>query len=92
MRGEIFQNELSNLAKQSTRDYIGILMQRNLTLAYPNSKTEQLVISEKIETIDNHIKVENKNLAKAQSLKTGLMQDLLSGRVRVKVKEEAAAC
>lgn len=91
MRGEIFQNELSNLAKQSTRDYIGILMQRNLTLAYPNSKTEQLVISEKIEAIDNHIKAENKKLSKAQSLKTGLMQDLLSGKVRVKIKEEAHA-
>jgi type I restriction enzyme S subunit len=88
MRGEIFQNELSNLAKQSTRDYIGILMQRNLTLAYPNSKTEQLVISEKIETIDNHLKAENKKLSKAQSLKTGLMQDLLSGKVRVKIDEK----
>ena len=30
-------------------------------------------------------------LSKLQSLKTGLMQDLLTGKVRVKIKEEVTA-
>jgi type I restriction enzyme S subunit len=88
MCGEIFQNELSNLAKQSTRDYIGILMQRNLRLAYPISKQEQITISHRIEAIDIYLKSEKKKLSKFKSLKAGLMQDLLSGKVRVKIKEE----
>jgi type I restriction enzyme S subunit len=83
MRGDAFQNQLSNLAKQSTRDYIGILMQRNLKLAYPISNAEQITISTKIESIDDYLKTEKKKLSKLQSLKTGLMQDLLSGKKRV---------
>ncbi len=84
MRGEGFQNELSNLAKQSTRDYIGILMQRNLTLAYPMNIEEQAEISKKIQSIDDYLNTESKKLSKLNSLKTGLMQDLLSGKVKVK--------
>jgi type I restriction enzyme S subunit len=53
---------------------------------------EQSRIEVKIESINKMIRIENVKLEKLQSLKTGLMQDLLSGRVRVKVKEEAAAC
>ena len=81
MRGDAFQNSLSNLAKQSTRDYIGILMQRNLTLAYPNNVNEQNMINEKIEGVNQYLK----SLSKLQSIKTGLMQDLLSGKVRVNI-------
>jgi type I restriction enzyme S subunit len=88
MKSEFFQNELSNLSKQSTRDYIGILMQRNLTLAYPKSMSEQLAISKRIESIDNYLKTEKGKLSKLQSLKTGLMHDLLGGKVPVNIKEK----
>lgn len=87
MSGSGFQRELSNLAKQSTRDYIGILMQRNLSIAYPISIKEQEMISSKIELINSYINCELKSLSKTHLLKTGLMQDLLNGKVRIKVKE-----
>lgn len=46
---------------------------------------EQERIAEKIQTINRILEQETTHLSKLHSLKTGLMQDLLSGRVRVKV-------
>ncbi|HOT15697.1 MAG TPA: restriction endonuclease subunit S [Bacteroidales bacterium] len=47
--------------------------------------TEQIQISEKIESFENQLKQLNNRKAKLQSLKKGLMRDLLSGKVRVKI-------
>jgi type I restriction enzyme, S subunit len=46
---------------------------------------EQNLIIEKVSIIEKHISQIETELAKLQSLKTGLMQDLLSGKVRVMV-------
>jgi len=48
-------------------------------------KIEQSIIIEKLNAITNTIKVEQDSLIKHKNLKQGLMQDLLSGRVEVKV-------
>lgn len=45
--------------------------------------TEQIFIVEKIEKQNNDVIKLNQHLSKLQSIKTGLMQDLLSGKVRV---------
>lgn len=47
---------------------------------------EQIKIANKINTLKNSIDYLKNNLHKLQSLKTGLMQDLLSGKVRVKIQ------
>lgn len=47
--------------------------------------TEQNLIVKKLNSINKKIESENKTLSKHQSLKKGLMQDLLSGRVEVEV-------
>ena len=47
--------------------------------------TEQKQIAKILNTQDKKIESEQKNLSKLQELKKGLMSDLLSGRVRVKV-------
>lgn len=44
---------------------------------------EQIQISEKIKSFENQLSQLNNRKNKLQSLKTGLMQDLLSGKVRV---------
>ena len=49
---------------------------------------EMEMINQKLTEVDKQIIVSNRQLSKLQSLKTGLMQDLLSGKVRVKIKEE----
>ncbi|TXH57305.1 MAG: restriction endonuclease subunit S [Bacteroidia bacterium] len=49
------------------------------------SKPEQLLITERLNTIDNKLQTEQTYLQKMQSLKKGLMEDLLSGKKQVKV-------
>jgi type I restriction enzyme S subunit len=51
-------------------------------------KTEALQIAERLKSIDNKLQTEQTYLQKMQSLKKGLMEDLLSGRKQVKVNEE----
>lgn len=53
----------------------------------PLIKSEQELISSKLESIRQKIETEKKYLSKMQALKQGLMQDLLTGRVEVEVKE-----
>jgi type I restriction enzyme S subunit len=50
---------------------------------------EQNSISQKIETIDKKIELEQTTLNKYQKLKQGLMQDLLTGKVKVSLTPAA---
>jgi len=63
---------------------------KTLKLPVP-SHEEQAIIRERYETITNNINSSNAHLAKLHQQKQGLMQDLLTGKVRVGVtdKEEA---
>ncbi len=62
----------------------------SLPILIPKSKTEQESIILRIEKLNEYSdKLKNK-LSKLQSLKTGLMQDLLSGKVRVKIDSKIA--
>ncbi len=56
---------------------------QSLLLALPFKKEEQKRILMKLETLRQIIKNTNINLHKLHSLKTALMQDLLTGKVRV---------
>ncbi len=88
LRSDLFQVPLHTLGKQSTRDYIGITMQKNLRIAYPKNIDEQNLISEKLISIYNKLQTEQDFLHKQQQIKAGLMGDLLSGRVEVIIKEK----
>lgn len=91
-RSEKFQEPLKSLAKQSTRDYIGILAQQDLQIAYPLSITEQVRIANMLAVPDQVIDTHSISLNKLRALKTGLMHDLLTGKVRVTelIKQPAA--
>jgi type I restriction enzyme, S subunit len=91
-----FQTQLKSLAKQSTRDYIGITNQQHLLVPYLTSKKEQEKIVSILSNIDNLIDIHQKILGKfsenksnhdlryLEKLKKGLMQKLLTGQIRVK--------
>ena len=49
------------------------------------SLDEQMEIANKISEIDAYLNLKNIKLSQTQSLKKSLMQDLLTGKVRVKV-------
>ncbi|MBK9290051.1 MAG: restriction endonuclease subunit S [Bacteroidetes bacterium] len=77
---------------KSTTAQPAISMQQLKKLLIPRpSKTEQINISSKIDSIDKTIDFQKNKLKKLTQIKTGLMQDLLSGKVRVTVKEETSA-
>lgn len=54
----------------------------DLSIGIPNEQ-EQIRIQVLLVKLDSKLKHSNQQLSKLQSLKTGLMQDLLSGKVRV---------
>lgn len=83
MRGHRFQRQLESLAAQSTRDYVGITMQKTLIIAIPSSLEEQAAIVAHLTAIQLQLRAEEENLAKIRNLKSGLMTDLLTGRVPV---------
>ncbi len=78
---EIFKRQLNAEATGST--VLGIKGSRlhKLSVFVPEIKEQQLIIS-KLKAIDNKLQSEQNYLQKLQSIKQGLMGDLLSGKVR----------
>ena len=58
---------------------------RRIRVAFPSTIMEQENILHKLVSIESQIDREHENRKKHQLLKTGLMQDLLTGKVRVNV-------
>jgi type I restriction enzyme S subunit len=82
-----FKNKIAGLAEAQV-----VINQQSIksTFIFMPSKNEQEQIYFRHKKMNELIISENKKLSKLQSLKTGLMQDLLSGKVRVnnlKLKE-----
>jgi type I restriction enzyme S subunit len=84
MESRGFQEHISKLSKQSTRNYIGISQQKNLFMVLP-SLNEQKQIAEILSSVDNEIVEELNHKDQLESLKRGLMQVLLTGKIRVSV-------
>lgn len=82
---EINATGSSGTMKNITQDTIA-----NILIPFPDIK-EQREISLSLDKITNHIQIEKKKLAKIQAIKKGLMQDLLSGKKRVKSENENGA-
>ena len=83
LHSENFQKPLKGLAKQSTRDYVGILAQRKLRIAFPRDTREQARITSLLAVQEDKIVELRRLLRKLHSLKTALMQDFLTGEKRV---------
>ncbi|TDN81050.1 type I restriction enzyme S subunit [Salegentibacter sp. 24] len=79
-----FRSQAIAKSTGTTRERIGLTELRNIKFKYPQLE-EQNLIAEKIQSMDKIILKEQANLAKHQSLKKGLMQDLLTGKVEVEV-------
>ena len=58
---------------------------KKISIALPKCETEQKQITKILTTQDKKIQTEETNLAKLKELKKGLMNDLLNGKVRVKI-------
>jgi type I restriction enzyme S subunit len=72
----------------STIKNLSLASVRNTPIAIPNDEKEQLLIAQRIKTINKKLQTEQNYLQKLQMLKRGLMGDLLSGKKRVELEEE----
>lgn len=81
------QNQIKRLLGASNREGLNYQQIREIKVAMPNIETDNEFnrIMKTLSACETTIQDFNTNLSKLQSIKTGLMQDLLSGKVRVKV-------
>ena len=83
--------EFENIATGSTIPTIGLRFFRNYRINVPTDVKEQKYISSALLSIDCIIFSLEADVGKLRQQKQGLMHDLLTGRVRVKVAEPVGA-
>jgi type I restriction enzyme S subunit len=83
LRSYLVQSQMQNLVVTTATPSLTMGQIRKIKLVYPIDPLEQKKIVDTFVSLKNKIRIEQMNLQKIRSLKTGLMQDLLSGRVRV---------
>jgi type I restriction enzyme S subunit len=83
----MWQQKMLSDAGGSTIKHIYITVVSKMLVAWPSRSEELEAISARIESCTAMIECEEDNLEKLRQQKHGLMQDLLTGRVRVKVGE-----
>ncbi|WP_430937262.1 restriction endonuclease subunit S [Saccharicrinis sp. 156] len=79
------QEQIDKLLTGSTRSSLGIELLRKLLIPIPINNREKQKVEDSLNNIDNTIKSEQSTLSKYKKIKSGLMQDLLSGKVEVVV-------
>lgn len=79
-----FKNQYEKVMGQSTRNQVPITMQRTFFSILPSFE-EQKDISEIISAVDQKLQIQKDRKSEYQELKKGLMQQLLTGKIRVKV-------
>lgn len=83
-KSNIFQNEIDlHSLPNAIPKKINLGSISSIKILIPNSKTEQQKISQILSSQDEKIQALKNKLTKLKSLKASLMQDLLSGKVRV---------
>lgn len=87
MTYKAFTNQVDNVSASSATKLLNKTNFRAMNILKP-SKKEQCLISKKLSTLDRKIESEQASLFKCKKIKAGLMQDLLSGKVEVKVEED----
>ena len=83
LKSEYFNKQLLVKLSGSALKRIVLRDIKNLLVAFPMNQNEQRMMSERIIKIENKIQIEETLLQKYQSIKRGLMGDLLGGRKTV---------
>lgn len=91
IRHQRAQNSIQAEIKGTTFAEITLAALRTVPLATPIHIEEQKLIGEKVSACEERIRQEQQQLQKLKAQKSGLMDDLLTGRVRVTPLLESAA-
>lgn len=82
LAGTVSQTNISNLNDAGAKAGLNLPTVRKLQLASPRRR-EQDAIANRLDELDRQIQHSTEELSKLNNLKSGLMDDLLTGRVRV---------
>lgn len=85
------KRNFENIAMGSTILTIGLPYFKKLKISCPIDTTEQRLIASRLKSVDMQIFKLRSHLAKLHQKKSGLMQDLLTGKVPVRCAEENEA-
>ena len=77
------QNIIKDLTVTGAQPNISLDNVRNFWIASPSSKAEQTAIANILSDMDTEISALETKLAKYRTLKTGMMQQLLTGKIRL---------
>lgn len=91
IKGELLQKQISIEVQSIGVPDLGLDKIRLFKCLHPVNLKEQELISKRLSTIDDKIFIEQSTKAKFEKIKSGLMQDLLTGKVEVKVELEETA-
>ena len=83
LRSQYLQRQIRNLTATTATPSLTMTQIRSLVVGVPASQDEQLLITQRISYLSTLIQEDTSNLNKLKREKSGLMQDLLTGRVRV---------
>jgi len=87
LMGEYFKKELSRMLIGTDQPYIRTPVLLKIKIPLP-PLSEQRKIAEILSTVDRKLELERKRKEKLERIKKGLMNDLLTGRRRVKVDKD----
>lgn len=79
--------ELQKLSGTTAQQAIYLTHIKKVKLLYPSDTIEQEQISKILESFDNEVAQKNRKIVTLQRLKKSLMQNLLTGKVRVEVEK-----
>lgn len=86
LRSECLTRQAKNMTMGQALPQVSIGRVRDLIIPVP-AKAEQTAIGQRVKSATDAIKCESMHLRKLQAQKRGLMHDLLTGKVPVKVEE-----
>ena len=78
-----FRDSLISSSTVSANTNINQPALKNLIIVYPSSKEEQTAIANVLSSMDKEIETLNTKLEKYRNLKTAMMQQLLTGKIRL---------
>lgn len=84
IRSDKTQRQIAREAKGTTFFEITLTDLRQVSVVIPSRRTEQEQIASAIQSLETRLTNEANGLSKLQQLKSGLMTDLLTGRVRLR--------
>lgn len=79
----IGQNQIDRLNAGSNRQGLNYRQLRSFFVPWPKNSNERTALAARIKSAESRIQAEQGYLSKLKCIKKGLMQDLLTGRVRV---------